>query len=94
MSEAPSARSQQWEMQCLDEDGDPVSVRVVQIGASVALIAPDFKPLWMDRFSGDHLASLLLRAVSASTYAPPSSGRHESDTERLGGGPTSSWSAG
>jgi integrase len=61
-----------------DQDGESIKLAIYQLGNSVALRLPGQKPVWFTRFSGDLLASLVLKAVSAATYAVSTPGRHES----------------
>lgn len=70
-------RSRVWTMRVRDQDGELITLSVYQLGNSVALRLPGQKPVWFNRYSGDLLASLVLKAVSAATYAVSTPGRHE-----------------
>lgn len=76
MGRMRTAKPQEWTLRCQDDEGDPAALRVVQLGSSIALIPQNGRPLWLDRFSGDELASLILKAVTAATYATQTAGRH------------------
>lgn len=63
---APELHVQRWSGTCVAAGGEVIALDVVAIGRHIALCVNGRQPVWLDRATGDLLASNVLKAV---TYA-------------------------